>query len=113
MTSKADTSVFILSTSTTLIIVLVYDDDIIIMGSDSSLIKQLISSLDSQFALKDLGQLSYFLGLEVHYTSFGLHLSQAKYIKDLLMRANMQDCKPSPTPVSSSPTLSLYDAQPP
>ena len=64
MTSKADTSVFILSTSTTLIIVLVYDDDIIIMGSDSSLIKQLISSLDSQFALKDLANSLIFLDLK-------------------------------------------------
>lgn len=85
--------------------------NIIIMSSDSSLIQQLISKLESHFALKDLGQLSYFLRLEVHYTSSRLHLSQTKYIKDLFTHANILDCKSMSTLISFNPTLSLYDGQ--
>ena len=53
--------------------------------------------------------LHYFLGLEVHRTLTGIHLSQAKYIIDLLTRAAMLDAKPCPTPMSSNTNLSLHD----
>ena len=62
-----------------------------------------------QFSLKDLGHLHYFLGLEVHHTPTGIHLSQAKYITDLLTRAAMLDAKPCPTSMSSNTYLSLHD----
>ncbi|RVW36198.1 Retrovirus-related Pol polyprotein from transposon RE2 [Vitis vinifera] len=48
-------------------------------------------------------------GLEVHHTPTGIHLSQAKYITDLLTRAAMLDAKPCPTPMSSNTNLSLHD----
>ena len=54
-----------------------------------------ISKLSSVFTLKDLGILSYFLGIEVFYMSDGLHLSQKKYIRDLLVKAQMTTCKSS------------------
>ena len=53
------------------------------------------------FALKDLYLLTYFLSVEVCYTHYGMHLSQNKYIKDLLSRASMQDCKGIDTPFST------------
>ena len=62
-----------------------------------------------QFSLKDLGLLHYFLGLEVHRTPTSIHLSQAKYIIDLLARVAMLDAKPCPSPMSSNTNLSLHD----
>ena len=53
------------------------------------------------FALKDLGLVAYFLGVEVCYTAQGMHLSQTKYIKDLISKASMQNCKGSDTPFST------------
>ncbi|GJX54582.1 retrovirus-related pol polyprotein from transposon RE1, partial [Tanacetum coccineum] len=50
-----------------------------------------------EFAIKDLGDLSYFLGLEVSYTNDGLFLSQAKYATDVLSRATLLDSKPMST----------------
>lgn len=44
------------------------------------------------FALKDLGELNYFLGIQVTKTEKGIHLSQAKYIADLLAKNNMDKC---------------------
>ncbi|XP_071703911.1 uncharacterized mitochondrial protein AtMg00810-like [Rutidosis leptorrhynchoides] len=51
---------------------------------------------------KDLGYLSYFLGLEVAYTNSGLFLSQTKYAHDILVRAGLVDSKPAATPLATT-----------
>lgn len=73
--SQADTSMFMLQSPTTFIMVIIYMDDIIVTSPVSSHIQRLIKNLQSHFALKDLGDLHYFLGVEAHRTSIGLHLS--------------------------------------
>ncbi|KAH9794830.1 hypothetical protein KPL71_005024 [Citrus sinensis] len=70
-------------------------------GPDSVLLEAFITKLSKAFALKDLGLVSYFLGVEVSYTGHGMHLSQTKYIKDLLTKASMQNCKETETPFST------------
>ncbi|TQD73690.1 hypothetical protein C1H46_040776 [Malus baccata] len=64
------------------------------------------------FSMKNLGPLHYFLGMEVTRTASGFHLAQAKYIKDLLTRTNMADCKPIYTPSSSGRRFFLHDGEP-
>ena len=86
--------------------VLVYVDDIIITGNSSPGIHQIIAALSARFALKDLGTLNYFLGIEVMHNSSGMYLSQQKYVLDLLDDLNMADCKGLPTPLSPSTDLS-------
>ena len=87
-------------------------DDIIITSSHSVLVNSLIDQLHNQFALKGLGYLSYFLGIQVTCTLSTLHLCQHKYIVDLLHRAQMFDCMHASTPMSTSSSLSLYDGEP-
>ena len=96
--SKADPSLFILRKSSMVIILLIYVDDILVAGNDSSYIQQLITQLGTEFAIKDLGSLHYFLGIEVKRSSDGIFLSQQKYIHDLLTRTGMLDSSPSATP---------------
>lgn len=91
--SKVDTLLFIRHDPKGVILVLIYVDDILITGPDSSLLENFITSLSTIFALKDLGLVAYFLGVEVCYTPTGMHLSQTKHIKDLLLKASMQNCK--------------------
>ena len=62
--SKADTSLFIHQTSTYIIYLLIYIDDILIKSSSSSAITIIIHSLQTNFVVKDLGNLSYFHGVE-------------------------------------------------
>jgi len=62
--------------------------------------------------MKDLGTLSYFLGLEISSSSDGLYLTQAKYISDLLSRANLTDCKIVDTPTELNVRLNLQDGEP-
>ena len=101
--SKADTSMFIRHDARGIIHVLIYVDDILITEPDSSLLETLITKFSKVFALK--GLVSQFLGVEVCYTDSGMHLSQTKYIKDLLSKASMQNCKGSDTPLSTGQKL--------
>lgn len=66
--------------------VLVYVDDIIVIGTHSSAISTPFNKLHQNFAMKDLGPLSYLLAIQVVRDSTGLHLHQSKYILDLLHR---------------------------
>ena len=68
--------------------------------------------LSAEFALKDLGDLHFFLGIEVKRHVDSLHLFQEKYATDLVSRVGLQGCKPSPTPLSSSEKLSLAEGVP-
>ncbi|KAH9688593.1 retrovirus-related pol polyprotein from transposon RE1 [Citrus sinensis] len=99
--SKADTSLFIKHDTKGIILILIYVDDILVTGPDSVLLEAFITKLSKAFALKDLGLVSYFLGIEVSYTDHGMHLSQTKYIKDLLTKTSMQNCKETETPFST------------
>ena len=80
-------------------------DDIIITGNDQSLLQRFISQTHKEFAIKDLGRLNYFLGLEVSYTHDGLFIGQAKYAHDILKRAELLDSKHVATPMSAGEVL--------
>ncbi|XP_062173574.1 uncharacterized protein LOC133879040 [Alnus glutinosa] len=80
--------------------------------SHAATIQSLISTLQQEFPLKDLGPLGFFLGIEATRIAAGLHLCQAKYISDLLHRVQMQGAKPSTSPCSSSTKLSKFDGVP-
>ncbi|XP_015170752.1 uncharacterized mitochondrial protein AtMg00810-like [Solanum tuberosum] len=73
--------------------------DIIITGTDSSLITSLQQQLKDSFHMKDLGTLTYFLGLEVHYNSLGVFLNQEKYTQDLIALAGLQESSSVNTPL--------------
>ncbi|XP_070672609.1 uncharacterized protein [Malus domestica] len=99
--STSDTSLFI-KKDTTITFILVYVDDIIITGSSSSVCQTIISQLQTLFPVKNLGDIHYFLGIEVQRSSKGLFLHQSKYALDLLKKTDMLGAKPSSIPVSSS-----------
>lgn len=82
--SQYDSSLFLCKTPTSLVLLLVYVDDIVITGNDSTLIGHLKQNLQASFHMKDLGHLTYFLGLEVHINSLGIFLNQSKYTQDLI-----------------------------
>ena len=112
LNSTADTSLFTFHHGSDTIYLLVYVDDMVITGNNNKLIDRFIATISSRFSLKDLGDLSYFLGIEVTRTSKGLHLMQKKYIIDLLTRTNMMDARPVSTPMAPTPKLSLTSGTP-
>ena len=68
-------------------------DDMILTGDDLSGVQELKDFLSQQFEMKDLGHLSYFLGLEITHSTDDLYITQAKYASDLLSRAGLTDSK--------------------
>ncbi|GAU36893.1 hypothetical protein TSUD_220620 [Trifolium subterraneum] len=87
--------------------VLIYVYDILITGSATKLVQDVIHKLNAHFELKQMGQVDYFLGIEVHHLPFGaLLLNQAKYIRDLLGKTKMTNSKPISSPMMSSCRLS-------
>ncbi|XP_062114458.1 uncharacterized mitochondrial protein AtMg00810-like [Humulus lupulus] len=92
--------------------ILVYVDDILITRSCSTTISSLVSSLNQTFALKDLGEVNFFLGIEVSHIEDCLHLSQSKYLKDVLARAKMQFAEPRPSPMKNGLRLSAFGSDP-
>jgi hypothetical protein len=82
--SRADTSLFFLRKGSLVMFVLVYVDDIIVVSSVPSATSALLKKLNEDFALKDLGDLHYFLGIEVSKVRDGILLTQEKYTNDIL-----------------------------
>jgi hypothetical protein len=90
---------------------LVYVDGIIITSSSSSVVTALLQDLRSDFALKDLGELNYFLGVQVTRSSDVLSLSQEWYAMEVLRRVGMHKCKPVQTTLATSKKLSLHNGK--
>lgn len=76
-------------------------DDIIITGDDEAEICGLKQCLSNTFEIKDLGQLRYFLGIEVAMSSKRIVLSQRRYTLDLLNDVGMIGCRAAATPIES------------
>ncbi|XP_042983281.1 uncharacterized mitochondrial protein AtMg00810-like [Carya illinoinensis] len=95
--NRADSSLFVFSKGADLIYLLLYVDDIVVTSNNSALLDAFIGKLSKEFSTKDMGSLSYFLGLEAHRTSSSLFLSQAKYAHEILQRAKLVDSKPVST----------------
>ena len=110
--SVSDTSLFYSHKHGRMLLLLVYVDDILITGDSQADVQQVIDALHTQFALKTLGSVHYFLVFEVLRTPLGLHLSQAKYAVDLLHKTNMAAAKSCSTPMCLSNNLSLFDSEP-
>ena len=90
----------------------VYVDDIIITGDDEVEIKRLKENMSKEFEVKDLGQLKYFLGIEIARSPKGIVLSQRKYVLDLLCETGMLGCRPASTPIDANHKLSAESGDP-
>ncbi|XP_071740973.1 uncharacterized mitochondrial protein AtMg00810-like [Rutidosis leptorrhynchoides] len=106
--SRSDPSLFIFKRNSCILYFLVYVDDIILTDNHSATIQTFISRLNDEFSIKDLGKLNYFLGLEVTDRPTGLFLSQTKYARDILARADLLDSKPAATPLATTENFSSH-----
>ncbi|XP_070677864.1 uncharacterized protein [Malus domestica] len=87
VTSLSDTSLFVKEDHGDVILLLLYVDDIIVTGSNASKIQSVITSLAAVFDLKEMGKLTYFLGLHIQYNQDGsIFINQSKYARALKLR---------------------------
>lgn len=103
---------FVKYVSHEIVMLLLYADDIIITRSASGAITQVINALTTEFDIKDLGLLHYFLGIQITRAATSLFLSQTKYIKDLLVKSKMFEEKSYDTPCLPYHRLFKEDGEP-
>ncbi|CAL8144209.1 unnamed protein product [Prunus armeniaca] len=111
--SNSDHTLFLKRRKGKLTALIIYVDDMIVTGDDQTEIQSLQKYLASEFEMKSLGDLKYFLGIEVARSKHGIFLSQRKYVLDLLAETGMLDCKPIDTPSEQNHKLGLYPDQVP
>ncbi|KAM3407194.1 hypothetical protein ACQJBY_000937 [Aegilops geniculata] len=109
---NGDHTVFYRHSKCQITILAVYVDDIIITGDDDVEISRLKKSLSKEFEVKDLGQLKYFLGIEIARSPKGIVLSQRKYALDLLSDTGMLGCRPASTPIDQNHKLCAESGEP-
>ncbi|KAH9717292.1 retrovirus-related pol polyprotein from transposon RE1 [Citrus sinensis] len=93
------------STKKKIAVLIVYVDDIILTGDFEEELQFLKHRLAQEFDIKDLGNLKYFIGMEIARSREGIAVTQRKYVLDLLMETGMLGCKPADTPMDSSKTF--------
>lgn len=102
---QADHTLFIKSSGVKVAILIVYVDDIILTGDNLEEMSILKQKLATEFETKDLGQLRYFLGMELARSRKGIVVSQRKYVLDLLKETGMSGCRPADTPIDTNMKL--------
>lgn len=113
MQSKADHSLFLWNKNGVYLALLVYVDDVILVGNDLQQIQRTKDLLHEAFTIKDLGELKYFLGIEVARMKDGLVLSQRKYVLDILKDSGILGCKPSSFPIEQNLKLDKGEKEKP
>ena len=96
-----DNCIYIKIKGSSFIILVLYVDDILLASSDKNLLYEIKGFLSSNFNMKDLGDASYVLGIEIHRdrSKGALGLSQKAYIEKVLKRYNMHKCSGTTAPV--------------
>lgn len=109
---KSDNSIFTTINDIATTYILIYVDDFVITGSSVREIEKITAMINTEFSIKDLGGLNYFLGIEVQRTSKSeIHLNQRKYISEILLRAKMDKANPLPTSMITNHQLSRYKSE--
>ena len=103
--SQSDHSLFVFHSGPDTAYLLLYVDDIVLTASSTSLLSRLMALLRSEFAMTDLGSLSYFIGVSMSRTPTALFLHQQKYALEIVDKACMTSCKPATTPVDCKSKL--------
>ena len=102
-----DSNIYVQIDKYNLTIIEVYVDDIIFGSNDDRLSKNFSTKMQSELEMYLLGELTYFLGLQISQQKKGIFICQAKYIKEMLNKFKIEDCKPVLTPMVTGWKLSI------
>jgi hypothetical protein len=106
---SADINLYIKVSQGNILLIEVYVDDIIFGSDDDRLSHKFAKDMQNEFEMSLLGELSFFLGLQIRQSNQGIFISQTKYIREMIKRFGIEDCKPVITPMQTSCKLSKDD----
>lgn len=104
---NVDKTLFVLKHGNDQLFVQVYVDDIIFGCASHALVSEFSETMSREFEMSMMGELTYFLGLQIKQTKDGTFVHQSKYTKDLLRRFGMENLNPIMTPMGSTASLDL------
>ncbi|KAI3754763.1 hypothetical protein L1987_54553 [Smallanthus sonchifolius] len=94
-----DSTLFIKKSGGDYLLVQIYVDDIIFVSTNEGLCKDFEGVMKSKFEMSAMGELLFFLGLQVNQKEDDFFIHQSKYVKDILSRFKMEDYTPYDTPI--------------
>jgi len=112
--TPADPCVFTQHRSGITVVIVLYVDDLLITGNNESALIAVKAQISTRFQMKDLGEVSNLLGMNVtrNRREGWLKIDQERYIQDILKRYNMEDCHPTVTPANPGEILTKEDCAP-
>jgi hypothetical protein len=102
---KVDQTLFLLRQGRDILIVQVYMDAIVFCGSSNSLVARFAEDMSREFDMSMMGELHFFLRLQIKQSMGGTFVHQAKYTKDIVRKFKMEDSKAMATPMTTSTAL--------
>ena len=102
-----DKTLFYKNHGKNIILVQIYVDDIIFGSINEKLCKKFSDLMKSKYEMSVMGELSFFLGLQIYQKEDGIFIIQSKYVKELLKKFDMEDSSPANTPISTTTKLDL------
>jgi hypothetical protein len=110
---EADHSLYMWGEGEEMILLVIHVDDIVIASNDLHAIREFKEAMSQTFDMSDLGELSYYLGIKItrDRAHKSVEMSQTHYIKEVLQRFGMEDCKPVGTPLDVKTRLGPFDGE--
>jgi hypothetical protein len=102
---SVDKTLFTLNHGTDILLIQIYVNDIIFDGSSHTLVSRFQEMMESEFQMSMMGELTFFLGIQVKQTKQCTFVHQAKYMKDLMKKFNMAGLKSVSILMSSAASL--------
>ncbi|GKU89231.1 hypothetical protein SLEP1_g3397 [Rubroshorea leprosula] len=102
---RVATTLFVKNKGQDILIVQIYVDDIVVGATNDFLCQEFSKAMQGEFEMSMMGELNFFLGLQIKQSKEGIFINQSKYTKEMLKKFGMETCKPIVTPMSTSINL--------
>ena len=100
-----DTTLFIRNDKNYFVVAQIYVDDIVFSATNDSLAKSFADEMKKMFEKSVVGEMTYFLGLQVKQIDSGIYINQAKYARNLLKRFGLEKAAHAKTPIAVNAKL--------
>ena len=102
---SADTTLFIRKDKNSFVVAQIYVDDIVFGATNDSLVHSFADEMKEMFEMSMVGELTYFLGLQVKQTNSGIYINQAKYARNLVKRFGLDKAAYARIPMAANAKL--------
>ncbi|KAK6149485.1 hypothetical protein DH2020_017010 [Rehmannia glutinosa] len=104
---KVDTTLFVFEKGQDCLLVQIYVDDIIFGATNDSLCKKFSKLMQGEFEMSMMGELNFFLGLQIKQCQEGIYISQSKYTKELLKKFGIEEGRTVSTPMATNVKIDI------